>query len=273
MKIIASLVLYKHRFEDISKTLNSLINEDSINTIIIVDNGNHCDWLTDFSHEKIDKIYLDKNFGFGSGHNSVFKRYKKIADYFLICNPDIYFEKGEIDKLLEFSEANTVDLCIPKILYPDGTLQHSCKLLPTPFQLFMRRFFIGINKKSNSYYELHDADYNKAFFAPSISGCCMFLSRKAIKFTQGFDPRFFLYLEDIDLSRRICQADLSVTYCPYSIVFHEAQRKSYSNYKFLFYHLVSAIKYFNKWGWFIDGCRTLLNQKCLDLLPRKNKNN
>lgn len=273
MKIIASLVLYKHRFEDIRKTLSSLINEDSLNKVVIVDNGNHCDWLKKFSHAKVEKIYLDKNCGFGAGHNSVFESHSEIADYFLICNPDIYFEKGELDKLYKFSKASSIDLSIPKILYPDGTLQHSCKLLPTPLQLFMRRFFLGFNKKSNSYYELHDADYSKTFFAPSISGCCMFLSRKAIDHTKGFDQRFFLYLEDIDLSRRVCQADMSVAYCPHSIVFHEAQRRSYSNYKFLYFHLISTIKYFNKWGWFFDKCRTILNQKCLILLPRKKKNN
>lgn len=268
MEIIVSLVLYKHTFEDVKKTLNSLMNEDSINKVVLVDNGNYCTWLQDYNHEKLEKIFLDSNSGFGAGHNAALKRYCNSADYFLICNPDIHFDKGEIDNLLRFSKNNSVDLSIPKILYPDGTLQYGCKLLPTPWQLFLRRFLFSNSVRTNADYELHNADYSKPFFAPSLSGCCMFLSQKAVNLTQGFDTRFFLYLEDIDLTRRVCQAGLNVTFCPESTVFHEAQRRSYSDPKFLIYHLASAIKYFNKWGWLMDSDRDKYNRKCLQLLHK-----
>lgn len=264
MKVIASVVLYKHNYDDVKKTLDSLINDESVDKIVLVDNGAHCKWLSNFNMPKLELIINSFNRGFGAGHNSVFSKYVDSSDYFLVCNPDISFPKGEISNLYSYCLENTVDFSIPKILYPDGTLQYACKLLPNPFQLFLRRFLKSAESELNEKYELRHADYNKPFFAPSFSGCCMLLSNKAVTFSGGFDERFFLYLEDVDLSRRLSNSELNVAYCPVSKVYHEAQRRSYLNYKFLFYHIISTLKYFNKWGWWHDVIRAKLNKKCLN---------
>ncbi|MFZ4831932.1 glycosyltransferase [Rouxiella sp. Mn2063] len=266
MKIIASLVLYRHEYQVVEKTLSSLILEDSISKIVIVDNGSHCDWLLDLNEPKIETIRLDKNNGFGFGHNTVFSKFKDQTDYFLICNPDVYFEKGEVEKLYLFSKKENLGLAIPKIIYPDGRLQHGCKLLPSPYHLFARRFLPRFSNALNKKYELHNADYSQAFSAPSLSGCFMLLSNQAINDVGYFDTRFFLYLEDVDLSRRI-YSNYSVSYYPDVVITHEFQRRSYFDKRCLFYHIVSAIKYFNKWGWFVDKDRRLFNQRCLDRLP------
>lgn len=267
MNIVASLVLYKHSFEKVSDTIMCLVSEESISKVVIIDNGAHCNWLLGLNNTKIDVIICD-NMGYGSGHNNTIKRYKDLARYILICNPDIFFEKGEVDKLFFFSMKNVTGLSAPHILYPDGSIQHNCKLLPSPKLLFLRRFFPGMIIKENHKYELVDADYSKPFFAPSISGCFMLLSREAISVIKGFDPRFFMYLEDVDLSRRIAIAGFAVKFCPEAKVIHEFQRKSYKNFKFLLLHIASAFKYFNKWGWFHDRDRKLLNMKCISELPR-----
>lgn len=264
MKIIASVVLYKHHYNDIKSTLDSLIADESIDKIVLVDNGGHCVWLSELTNPKVELIKNRHNRGFGAGHNSVLSKYAGFADYFLICNPDISFPKNEISKLYSYCSKNKIDFSIPKVVYPDGTLQYACKLLPNPVQLFIRRFLKGNGGELNQQYELHQADYDKPFFAPSFSGCCMILSDAAVQYSGGFDERFFLYFEDVDLSRRLCDSDLKVVYCPLSIVYHEAQRRSYIKYKFLFYHIVSACKYFNKWGWWNDIARVRLNKKCLN---------
>ncbi|WP_313700497.1 glycosyltransferase family 2 protein [Pantoea sp.] len=263
LKIIASLVLYRHSYSDIAPTLNSLLSEKSIDKVCIVDNGGHCDWVKTLTHIKIDVIILPVNRGFGAGHNQAFQRFKNQSNYILICNPDIIFSQGEIDKLYKYSIESKLALSIPKVVYPDGALQHGCKLLPTPSQLFMRRFLSRISQNSNAKYELHHADYSRPFFAPSLSGCFILISNEALQEVKGFDERFFLYLEDVDLSRRVCLTGLSVRYCPYATVVHESQRRSYKNLKFLFLHINSAVRYFNKWGWFRDAERDLLNARCL----------
>lgn len=267
MNIVASLVLYKHSFEDVQDTIKCLVSETCISKVVIVDNGNFCSWLLELSDNKIEIICTVKNSGFGAGHNHTINRYKKTASHILICNPDIHFEKGEVDKLLMFSIKNSTGLSTPKILYPDGCIQHGCRLLPSPKQLLMRRFFPNFSVYENKKYELHSADYSKPFYAPSISGCFMLLSQEALNLIDGFDPRFFMYLEDVDLSRRVCSAGLIVKYCPESTVTHESQRRSYTNLKFLVYHIESAFKYFNKWGWCKDSERDSLNYKCISELP------
>lgn len=267
MKIIASLVLYRHTQADIKKTLESLFSEESIDKICIVDNGGYCIWLDELSHPKVEVIRLAVNRGFGSGHNAVFQKFSQGFDYTLICNPDISFSPGQVDQLYSFSMQRDTGLSIPKVVYPDGSLQHGCKLLPKPWQLFMRRFGSTMAVKMNQDYELRHADYNRTFFAPSLSGCFMLISRQALQKTGGFDERFFLYLEDVDLSRRVCAAALPVEYCPDSTVVHESQRRSYRDVKFLMYHIFSAVRYFNKWGWLIDKEREALNSRCLSELP------
>lgn len=271
MKILASLVLFKHSFNDIEATLSALLREDSISTVIIVDNGEHCTWLNSFEHEKVQVIRVPVNHGFGAGHNVVLNKFKNHAEFFLICNPDIHFEKGEVDALYEFSRSERIGLAVPKILYPNGANQYGCKLLPSPYQLFIRRFCSVITSNVNQQYELRDADYNKVFFAPSLSGCFLLISTDALNKVKGFDERFFLYMEDVDLSRRVCDTGLPVRYYPGSTVIHVAQAKSYKNFKFLSYHVFSAVKYFNKWGWFSDRKRIKLNSLCLSLLPKLKK--
>lgn len=118
MNILASLVLYKHSFQEIELTLDSLLNEKNIDKLVIVDNGSFCTWLDDYKHDKVDVIRLTDNEGFGAGHNKVFEHYKNQCSYFLICNPDIYYAQGEVDKLFSFCKENSVDLSVPKIIYP-----------------------------------------------------------------------------------------------------------------------------------------------------------
>ncbi|MGX9299627.1 glycosyltransferase family 2 protein [Pantoea ananatis] len=268
MITVASLVLYKHAYNDVKKTIDCLLLEKKISKVVIVDNGSHCAWLSSLKSTKLNLVALESNDGFGAGHNATIERFGDEADFILICNPDISFEQGEVDKLIDFSSQSNIALSAPKILYPDGNIQHSCKLLPTPTQLFARRFLARFCFKQNSVYELVEADYSKSFFAPSMSGCFMLLSRKAIAVTKGFDTQYFMYLEDVDFSRRVSSAGLNVRYCPNSYVIHESQRRSYTSYKFLIYHIKSAVRYFNKWGWFIDKERDILNRKCLIELPR-----
>ena len=96
-------------------------------------------------------------------------------------------------------------LVMPQILYPNGNIQYLCKLLPTPMDLFGRRF-IPIRKyqeKSADRYELHFTGYDKVMEVPSLSGCFMFMRVDILKKVSGFDERFFMYAEDLDLCRRI----------------------------------------------------------------------
>ncbi len=88
----------------------------------------------------------------------------------------------------------------------------------------------------------------------------MFLRSDALKKVGLFDERYFIYMEDIDLSRRIAR-EYKTIYFPNVHIYHGHARESYGFNKLLLLHIHSAIKYFNKWGWFFDKDRKVTNQR------------
>jgi GT2 family glycosyltransferase len=96
---------------------------------------------------------------------------------------------------------------MPKVVYPDGSLQYLCKLIPSPFDLFFRRFLPEqlkkLSRKKNELYELRFSGYDKEMEVPCLSGCFMLFRISALKQVGFFDERFFMYAEDFDITRRM----------------------------------------------------------------------
>lgn len=261
-KVIVSVVLFKHSYADLKPTLESLFLSPLIEKIILVDND-ESDWASKFHHPKVIYEKSAGNFGFGYGHNLAIQKYARESDYFLICNPDIQFTQSEFQKIVDFAETRTEGLFLPKIVYPSGENQFGARLLPSPLNLFARRFAPKLADQLDRQYLLKDMDLSQPVFVPNLSGCFMFFRSVNLLELEGFDERFFMYLEDIDLSRR-CAEKFGTIYYPLATVIHHHEQSSYKNTKLLKAHLQSAFKYFNKWGWFFDLNKTKLNTKCLD---------
>jgi len=271
--INVSIVLFKNDKNLVKKTIYSCINSILINRIYLIDNS-PTDILSclESLDNRIEYIFNNANLGFGKAHNIALKRsIEENIPYHLVLNPDVYFEEGVLEELYNFMENNPdVGLVMPKVLYPDGTLQYLCKLLPTPLDLFGRRFlnfgpFKKIVEKRNEIYELRFTEYDKIMEVPYLSGCFMFIRTEVLKKVGCFDERFFMYLEDTDLSRRIHRVAKTIYY-PYVYIYHEYGKGSYKSLKLLYYHIKSAIKYFNKYGWFFDKEREEINKKILKKL-------
>lgn len=260
--VTASIVLYKHSYEDIKLTLDCLISSPYIVQIILIDNGG-AEWVEGMKLHKVKYTKSQGNYGFGYGHNIAIKKYADSGDFFLICNPDIHFDQNEFHKLIDFAETRTEGLFLPKIVYPSGENQFGARLLPSPLNLFARRFSSKLAEKLDQNYLLKDLDLSKPYFVPYLSGCFMLFKSNCLLELDGFDERFFMYMEDIDLSRR-CAEKFGTIYYPLATVIHHHEQASYKNAKLLKAHLESAIKYFHKWGWFFDPSRDQLNTKCLD---------
>ncbi|MCS7299822.1 MAG: glycosyltransferase [Spirochaetia bacterium] len=265
-----SIVLYHTDKSILIKAIESVLKSNLVKHLFLIDNsrGDKLREIKSLS-EKILYIHTRKNLGYGKAHNIALKKsLENNIKYHLAMNPDIYFNEGVLEKLYRFMEENEeVGLVMPKVLYPNGKLQYLCKLLPTPFDLFSRRFlnwgvFKKIVEKRQNVYELRFTGYDKIIEAPFLSGCFMFLRVKILEKIGLFDERFFLYCDDLDLSRRIHSTSKTILY-PYCEIYHEWGRGSYKNFKLLIYHIVDAIRYFNKWGWFFDKERKETNKKIL----------
>ncbi|MDO4228380.1 MAG: glycosyltransferase family 2 protein [Capnocytophaga sp.] len=269
--ITASIVLYKTKVTDLKRVIYSFFNTKNIDLHLFLVDNSPTDELKNITENYINKpityIFNNQNIGYGAGHNvAIRKAFELDSAYHIILNPDIYFEENTIEELTKYMENNTnVGNIMPKIVYPDGELQYLCKLLPTPTDLIFRRFlpFKKWKENRNKRYELHDSGYNKIMDIPNLSGCFMFLRTDALKNVGLFDENIFMYLEDIDLNRRIHQKYKTIFY-PYVTVIHEHQKESYKNKKLLKAHIKSAIYYFNKYGWLFDKQRKEINKATLN---------
>lgn len=266
--VSASIVLFKTPAPHIERLLNCLKNCIFIDRVIVIDNSPYPSNLNFNNWPFVEYIKSD-NCGYGAAHNLAIKRVMDESKFHFVLNPDIYFEPGQLEKLMfRISRDIEIGLLMPKVLYPNGAVQFLCKLLPTPLNLLIRRFpiplFSKFINKINSDYELRFTGYSQEINSPTLSGCFMLLRVSALKSVGLFDERYFMYAEDIDLSRRI-HASYKTIFFPDAIVYHEYGKTSYKNYRALFLHISSVIKYFNKWGWFIDRERKSINNKILSL--------
>jgi len=264
VRLSASIVVYKSSRELLSHAINSFLAAAPGSDLYLIDNSPTDDARSLAVAPNIHYIFNGTNLGFGAAHNLALKTaLNKNARYHVVLNPDVYFSPDVVGKLFHFMESNQeVGLVTPKVLYPDGRLQHLCKLLPSPFTLVSRRLlhpFKHIHRKFNHDYEMHFSGYDKVMDVPFLSGCFMFLRVEALRTTGLFDERIFLYTEDMDLTRRLHRRYRTV-FNPDVVIYHHHVRRSYRNIKAFVHHASSAVTYFNKWGWFTDTEREEINR-------------
>jgi GT2 family glycosyltransferase len=268
MQIYVSIVVYKTNIEMLKKCIDS-VRLSSVDFVIYIIDNSPVDDLRVFSlSENCIYEHRPDNPGSGAGHNLVIR--KSLTEgirYHLVINPDIDFDQDVISILINYLENNPdVAHVMPEVLNIDGSIQRLCKLLPTPLDLIFRRFLpgnFGLQRKKR--FELWESEYNKIMFVPYLSGCFMLLRCEALKNIGIFDERFFMYLEDVDLSRRLA-ALYEIQYFPGASITHAHGAASYKSWRMLYAHISSAVKYFCKWGWIFDHKKNELNSKALNLL-------
>jgi GT2 family glycosyltransferase len=264
--ISASIVLYNSDIEQLKCVVNSY--EPSRNRILyIIDNSPA---KSDIEIIIADNRYIyyyftGENKGYGAGHNIAIKMAMQAnTQYHAVLNPDLQFEAEIIDKIADFMDTDdNIAQVMPKIISRDGELQYLCKLIPVPFDLLLKRFLPKrFAEKSSVRYQLKFTDYNKRMNIPYLSGCFMFFRTSAFESAGLFDERFFMYPEDMDITRRMHKLFKTIYYPEVSII-HAHHAESYKSIKMFFIHCINIIKYFNKWGWFFDKERTDINKKVL----------
>ena len=268
--ITVSIVNYKTDLDELSKCLQSL-KSSLVSEVFIVDNSNQ-KYIADFCSRYANVVYVgSENVGYGAGHNQALRQVMKSdAKYHLILNSDVYFDPMVLDHLAGYMEKNSdVAQVQPNVVYPNGEMQYTCRLLPTPANLIFRRFLPKkMVEKMNYRYMLQFNDHKKEMNIPYHQGSFMFFRLECFEKVGLFDERFFMYPEDIDITRRMHKYYRTM-FIPHETIVHAHRAASYKSKKMLKVHITNMIKYFNKWGWIYDKERSVWNKQLLRELGYK----
>ena len=273
MNIHATIVLYNNDKILLEKAIKSFLDTKLGVKLYLIDNSetDELRYLATLD-DRIEYSFNNKNLGFGVAHNITLQ--KSIDDnvpYHLVLNPDVYYDRGVIEELIEYMDKNKdVANVMPKVYYPDGRIQRLCKMLPTPMELIFRRFipFPKVVQKMNKKFELHASGYDKEMNIPYLSGCFMLLRTNHLKDVGLFDGNIFLHMEDLDLNRRLYMKYRTMFY-PHTSIVHVHAKESHKRRDQLILHIKSTIYYFNKWGWFFDSDRRKINKELLGRINSK----
>lgn len=275
-----SIVLYKTPEDEWKPLVQELLRSKNVNKIYLIDNSPEVSVVSDQlsaisgqlsannnQQSAVSYQHTGKNLGYGAANNIAIREtiYDDIP-FHLVINSDIQVKAEAIDNLLSVMQSNgLIGQLMPRVNGTNGEMQYLCKLLPTPCDLLRRIAFgkWGRESKANQRFELRHLDHDRPVNAPYLSGCFMLLRTEALQKAGLFDERFFMYPEDIDLTRRI-HRDFLTLYYPSETIIHAHRQASYHSIRMLWIHIINMIRYFNKWGWIIDKEREAFNKLVLN---------
>ena len=175
--------------------------------------------------------------GFAENHNSAFfnKDNSSKRKFFLVVNPDVRIIKNALTPLVcKLEENEKIGLTAPLVYGPNNILEDSIRELPTPSRITAKLFGKRghwINEKGNQ------PDW--------IAGMFMVFRANAFREIGGFDEKYFLYYEDVDICSRLWLKGYYLQTENDSSIVHDAQRKSWRNIKYLRWHIASMLRFFN----------------------------
>ena len=229
--------------------------------VIVLDNASR-DGSAEMIEQEFPWVVLVKNpanLGYAKAVNQGIRLAR--GRYFLVLNPDVEVAEGSVASLLSFMERNPgVGLAGAKLLYPDGTLQMSCRTFYTLPIVLLRRTPLGkLFPKARVVREhlMLDWDHNCERMVDWVLGACMMVRREAYESVGGMDERFFLYLEDVDWCFRMGKHGWKVAYAPSAVMKHYHRRESARLLpdRKLLSHLLSTFRFYDKWNPAVFGIK------------------
>ena len=248
---LLSVIIVNFRSGDLLQScLTSLLSSDTVvdDQIFVINNGipeemasfNEADW------PNLRLIQSPSNLGFGRAANKGY--HSSQSEYVLLLNPDVRVEPQALQVLLQTIQADLkAGIVLPKLKYPDGTLQYSCRRFYSYQTLLMRR---GpwknrfANHRLVRQHLMMDWDHNNLMTVDWGLGAAMMIRRSAAG-PELFDERYFLYFEDVDLCFRIHENGWKVVYNPAAGMVHQHLRESANNFSWRAkgYHFRSMMKF------------------------------
>lgn len=193
------------------------------------------------------------NVGYGRGHNLAIDRIR--SRYHLVLNPDVDLEPDALLTALAFLDVHPkAGLLTPSIADERGRHQYLCRRYPALLDLFVRGFLparlrAAFSQRLARYEMRAEIDESVVLWGPPIvSGCFMLFRTDVLRRLGGFDPRYFLYFEDYDLSLRAHNL-ASVAYVPTVRIVHHGGGASRKGWAHIRMFAASACKFYNRFGW------------------------
>lgn len=209
-------------------------------------------------------LELPSNLGYGGGVRAGVQASTSDAEYLLIVNPDVTFTPGSIDALVAAADADArIGSVGPRILDADGTVYPSARNLPS-LRTGVGHAALGRVWTSNPWSRRYRAEHaygDAPRDAGWLSGACVLARRSAYDAIGGFDERFFMYFEDVDLGARLGKAGWRNVYVPSATVIHTgAHSTAQSSKRMEAAHHDSAYLYLaGKYsGWYLAPVRWVL---------------
>ena len=232
LDVVCSIVNHGHH-KHIQLLLNSFdefVDKSDSDIKVVITNNKVCSGDR-FVSKRFNLVYIDNetNKGFGENHNFAFDNYS--SSHFAVMNPDLLFtQKFKFSDLAKFK--NTIST--PLIVTESGLISDFRRLDPTPFNLAKR--YLGLDVQPHLVTSRFDW----------VSGCFMVFNSSLFEALSGFDPKYFMYLEDADICKRARRLGANITVNTDVRVCHFSQHGSRKELSKFLIHIRSLIRFWIK---------------------------
>lgn len=284
--IISIITLTWNSGKYIGRCIESLV-EDARNSnieieIYVVDNGSSDNTISIIEYMQkgisfpLELIKLGTNHGTTISRNIGIK--KASGEYLLIIDSDTVVKKGTLNKLVTYiQKEEKVGIVAPRLFYPDGTVQESCKKFPTLSIKLCKVLPSKVLRTKAEFEELYSREvytkeFNKIVHVDYCISAAWLINKKALNDIGLFDENIFYSPEDVDLCLRMWLGGWKVVYYPEATVIHHTQRLSYKNKKIAISHIKGLLYFFNKHRYWFDRKKLYRKINSYPIYTKSNKN-
>ena len=230
--ICVSIVSHGHG-SMVSSLINTLLKFSDVEKIVVTLNIPEKPIFP--SNDRIQLIQNAAPKGFGANHNQAF--FYSNSEFFCVLNPDIYFGENPFPLLIQAASDCGIGLVAPIIKNEAGDIEDSIRTFLTPISILRRRL-LGRREVDR----FNEGGPN--FCIEWAGGMCMIFPSSVYAAINGFDEKYFMYVEDADICTRLWLAGYKVLACPDAVVIHDARRASRKNWQHFRWHITSLFRYF-----------------------------